>query len=88
MRLQDTLDVRLKRRFHLRFRVFKKLLPRTVSDNSSQAPLQPSSSRQKLQTFGTLANTFSFTARAVIDDSLSWILTDWFVKARPPTTPF
>jgi hypothetical protein len=47
-----------------------KLLPRTVSDSSSQTPFQPSSSSQKLQSFGTLANTFSFTARAVIDDSL------------------
>jgi transposase len=36
-----------------------KLLPRTVSDSSSQ-------SVQKLQSFGTLADTFSFTAWAVI----------------------
>lgn len=47
-----------------------KLLPRTVIDSSSQTPFQPSSSSQKLQSFGTLANTFSLTARAVIDDSL------------------
>jgi hypothetical protein len=46
-----------------------KLLPRTVSDSSSQTPFQPLSSSQKLQSFGTLANTLSFTARAVIDDS-------------------
>src|SRR5690242_5841004 len=44
-----------------------KLLPRTVSDNSSQTPFQPSSSSQKLQSFGTPATTFSFTACAVID---------------------
>jgi hypothetical protein len=43
-----------------------KLLPRTVTDQSSQTPCQPSSSSQKLQSLGTLADTFSFSARAVI----------------------
>ena len=43
-----------------------KLLPRTVIDNSSQTPLQLSSPGQKLQSLGTLADTFSVTAWAVI----------------------
>jgi len=43
-----------------------KLLPRTLSDSSSQTPFQLSSSGQKLQSFGTLADTFSVTGWAVI----------------------
>jgi hypothetical protein len=46
--------------------LLEKLFPRTVSDSSSQTPFQLSSSGEKLQSFGTLAETFSVTGWAVI----------------------
>ena len=53
-----------------------KLLPRTEMERSSQTPFQPSSSNQKLQSCGTPAITFSFTAWAVIGATPFLDLTD------------
>jgi hypothetical protein len=63
-----------------------KLLPRIVSDSSSQTPFQLSSSGQKLQSFGTLADTFSFTAWAVIVATPFGFSLDQYVRS-PSTIP-
>ena len=69
MLAQDTLDVRLKRRFHLRFRVFK-----TASAYSERQLFAGSAPAIIFQTetanLRDAGEYFSFTARAVIDDSL------------------
>src|ERR1700730_6289202 len=63
-----------------------KLLPRTVSDRSSQTPFQPSPSSQKLQSFGTLAETFSFTAWIVIAVLHSWTLSESYDEGHLSST--
>jgi hypothetical protein len=84
---QDTFDVRLKCCFHFPLRILK-----TATANSERQLLANSVPAivfrvQKLQSSGTLADTFNFTAWAVMVASIRGLSPDQYVRS-PSTIPF